>query len=316
MSDPSDTRWIIWLDEMNEANEANEHLVKLVGGKGANLGRLLRQGLPVPSAFIITTTAYRRFLTMNNLDELVASDPLSLAARITQTPMPDDIGAAILAGYERLGAGAVAVRSSGTAEDLASASFAGQHDTFLDVSGSEALLTAVRACWASLWMPRALAYRRQQGWDGHDNATAPLALAVVVQVMVRAEAAGVAFTANPVTGDRAETTISAVRGLGERLVSGEGMPDEWVARDGNAICQRGSEHALTAEQALAVADLARRIERGFGGPQDVEWAIGAGGKLFILQARPMTALPEVVTWKSPSRGGWMRNFRLGEWLPE
>lgn len=312
----SDTHWICWLEEMGEANEANEHLVNLVGGKGANLGRLLRQGLPVPSGFIISTAAYRHFLAINNLEGLVASDQLSLPARITEAPMPDDIGTAILAGYQQLGAGVVAVRSSGTAEDLAAASFAGQHDTFLDVSGPEALLTAVRACWASLWMPRAVAYRRQQGWDGHDNDTASLALAVVVQVMVHAEAAGVAFTANPVTGDRAETTISAVRGLGERLVSGEGMADEWVTRDGKAICQRGSEHALTTEQAQAVADLARRVERGFGGPQDVEWAIDGDGKLFVLQARPMTALPEVVTWKSPTRGGWMRNFRLGEWLPE
>lgn len=171
----------------------------------------------------------------------------------------------------------------------------------------------------------------------------PLALAVVVQVMVPAEAAGVAFTANPVTGNRGETTISAVHGLGERLVSGESVADEWVVRGSGveagvateADCQRGVESVLTAEQALAVANLARRIERAFGAPQDVEWAI-AGSTLFVLQARPMTALPEwaesaaglpaepaepaetedLANWTSPLPGGWMRNFRLGEWLPE
>lgn len=147
--------------------------------------------------------------------------------------------------------------------------------------------------------------------------------------MVPAEAAGVAFTANPVTGDRTETTISAVRRLGERLVSGEVIADEWVVRrtqprarasqaDGasvEAIFRRAAEGALQREQALAVADMARRIADQFGAPQDVEWAI-SDGALFVLQARPMTALPEPVVWTSPARGGWMRNFRLGEWLPE
>lgn len=309
----SNSAWISWLDEDDRASEAQ---ITLVGGKGANLIRLLREGLPVPSGFVITTEAYNAFLESNDLDALVATDPASLPARITQAQMPDELRSAVLASYERLGSGGVAVRSSGTAEDLASASFAGQHDTFLDVSGPEALLTAVRACWASLWTPRAIAYRRQSGWSANDADTHALALAVVVQVMVAAEAAGVAFTANPVTGDRAETTISAVRGLGERLVSGQGEADEWVVRDSIATCQRGSERALTADQAQSVAVLARRIERQFGAPQDVEWAIDAGGKLFVLQARPMTALPEPITWKSPVGSGWMRNFRLGEWLPE
>ena len=329
--------WIRWFDEVDTAREADgadEQQLDVVGGKGANLGRLSHLGLPVPPGFVITTAAYRAFLAANELERLGATDPGSLRARIPQVPLPDDLSAAILAAYQRLGAVPVAVRSSGTAEDLAAASFAGQHDTFLNVAGPEALLGAVRACWASLWTPRAVAYRRQRGWGDHaDDGTGdhaddamPLALAVVVQVMVPAEAAGVAFTANPITGDRTETTISAVRGLGERLVSGEGMADEWVVRGvgglgvgAEAMCQRDSEHALTVEQALAVADLARRIAGHFGSPQDVEWAIDADGELFVLQARPMTALPEPVepvTWTSPTRGGWMRNFRLGEWLPE
>lgn len=320
--------WIRWLDEQDEADQAGEHQIDVVGGKGANLARLLRLGLPVPPAFVVTTAAYRAYLAANDLEGLGAADPASLHARIPQAPLPDDPRRAILAAYQRLGGGPVAVRSSGTAEDLAAASFAGQHDTFLDVSGPKALLTAVRACWASLWAPRAVAYRRQQDWDDHTESKAsgggaPLALAVVVQVMVAAETAGVAFTANPVTGERTETTISAVRGLGERLVSGEGIAEEWVVQGksatGKAIPRRGAQggaDVLTAEQALAVAGLARRIERHFGSPQDVEWAIDGRGQLFVLQARPMTALPEPVTWISPAAGGWMRNFRLGEWLPE
>jgi phosphohistidine swiveling domain-containing protein len=311
------SKWIDWLNETNKEDAIHGHQGELLGGKGANLRRLATLAMPVPRGFVITTDAYRAFATANKLELLVDSDPASLPARIIQAPLPADLRAAILAGYEQLGIGAVAVRSSGTAEDLATASFAGQHDTFLNVVGSEAVLTAVQACWASLWTPRAVAYRRQRDW------VQPVALAVVVQEMVPAEAAGVTFTANPVTGNRDETTISAVRGLGERLVSGEGMADEWVVRgmgaDALAVCQRHAENAITEEQALAVAALARRIERSFGAPQDVEWAIDGNGNLFVLQARPMTALPEpveTVSWRAPIGSGWMRNFRLGEWLPD
>lgn len=322
----SDASWIRWLDAAEERDD-RERQIDLVGGKGANLGRLLRLGFPVPPAFVVTTTAYRAFITANNLEGLAATDPASLRARITEAPLPDGLSAAILAAYQRLGRGEVAVRSSGTAEDLATASFAGQHDTFLNVAGPEALLSAVRGCWASLWAPRAAAYRHQRGWDtavSSDVAGPPsLALAVVVQNMVPAAAAGVAFTADPLTGDRTQTTISAVRGLGERLVSGEGVADEWIVRGVGAVSEAtrrsGAEGALTAAQALAVAGMARRIERSFDAPQDVEWAIDAGGALFALQARPMTALPgpdKPVEWRSPLPGGWMRNFRLGEWLPE
>lgn len=319
----NDTTWISWLDDATTANAVDDtsgYPGELLGGKGANLARLLHLGLPVPRGFVITTAAYRAALLANALNGLETSDPELLATRLKQAPLPADLGTAILAAYERLGAAAVAVRSSGTAEDLAAASFAGQHDTFLNVTGPEALFSAVRACWASLWTSRAIAYRRQHGW------TQAVALAVVVQEMVPAQAAGVAFTANPLTGARDEAIISAVRGLGERLVSGEGEAEEWVIRGvgtgAEAVCQRNAEHALTKEQALAVAAIARQIEHDFGAPQDVEWAMDADGRLFVLQARPMTALPEseepgeAITWQSPVGGGWMRNFRLGEWLPE
>jgi pyruvate,water dikinase len=124
----------------------------------------------------------------------------------------------------------------------------------------------------------------------------------------------VAFTANPLTGDRTEVVISAVRGLGERLVSGQASPDEWSVRGSDAVCRTASEEAIDENDARAVAELARRVEAHFGGvPQDIEWAI-AGGQLFLLQARPITALPEQVEWKAPGPGGWARNFRIGEWL--
>lgn len=299
---------VVWLT----AGEATQP--SLTGGKGANLARLAQAGFPVPDAFIITTAAYHAFLNGAGIEQTTV-DPAQLQTQITATAVPTSLSAEIVAAYNQLGAPSVAVRSSGTAEDLASASFAGQHDTFLNVTGADALLTAVQACWASLWTPRAVAYRREHGWDEAAEQDANLALAVVVQRMIPADAAGVAFTANPLTGDGAETSISAVRGLGERLVSGQGVADEWVVREDKATCRRNAEGALTAEQALAVARLARRIADAFGAPQDIEWAF-SGPDLFVLQARPMTALPEPISWQSPTGSGWMRNFRLGEWLPE
>ncbi len=310
-----DSTWIHWLQDLDAEQ------LDVAGGKGANLARLLLLGFPVPQGFVVTTVAYRAFLAAAGLSsraEPTATAVETLHDAILRAPMPDDLSATILAAYRRLdsaGAIRVAVRSSGTAEDLATVSFAGQHDTFLNVTGADALLDAVRACWASLWTPRAAAYRTQRDWD---DGAASLALAVVVQVMVPADVAGVAFTADPLTGERQVTTISAVRGLGERLVSGESTADEWAVRGAEATCLRAPEHALTSEQALAVASIAQRIAQAFGAPQDVEWAI-AGGDVYIVQARAMTALPEPtapVVWATSAPGGWMRNFRLGEWLPE
>lgn len=310
-----DTTWIRWLQD------GDAQQLDVAGGKGANLARLLHLGFLVPAGFVVTTAAYRAFLAKADLsshDESAAASVEALHDAIARAPIPDDLGAAILAAYRQLepgGAMRVAVRSSGTAEDLATASFAGQHDTFLNVAGADALLNAVRACWASLWTSRAAAYRTQREWN---DGAAPLALAVVVQVMVPADVAGVAFTADPVTGERSVTTISAVRGLGERLVSGEATADEWAVCGNEATCLRSPERALTSEQALAIASLAQRIEHAFGMPQDVEWAI-ANSDIYIVQARAMTALPEPhapAVWASSAPGGWMRNFRLGEWLPE
>jgi pyruvate,water dikinase len=152
-------------------------------------------------------------------------------------------------------------------------------------------------------------------------------MAVLVQVMVPADSAGVAFTANPLTGDRDEVVISAVRGLGERLVAGQGTGDQWIVRHGQARRTRATEQAISADQARQIATLARRVQAHLGSPQDLEWAIttdpsgtdgadGVEGGLWLLQARPMTALPDPVDWTPPTPGYWMRNLRLGEWLPE
>jgi rifampicin phosphotransferase len=202
-------------------------------------------------------------------------------------------------------------------EDLADASFAGQYETFLNVQGLEQLRKAIGDCRKSASSARVASYRANRA------EAAPVEIAVLVQRMVSAESAGVAFTANPVTGDRSEVSISAVRGLGERLVSGEAQADEWVVRDDKPQRRRSSEDAITAEQAAAVADLARSAAAHFGRPQDVEWAF-AGGELYVLQSRPMTALPSPVDWTAPRVSGlhppgpsyWMRNLRLGEWLSE
>ena len=158
---------------------------------------------------------------------------------------------------------------------------------------------------------RVVAYRRAHGPEGNDG------IAVLLQRMVASEVSGVAFTANPLTGAREETVVTATRGLGEALVGGEAAGEQWVVRAGVAVRDRRAPSTVLSEaQALEVAELARRVETAFDGvPQDIEWAF-ADGELHLLQARPMTALPDPVTWESPRPGGWTRNFRIGEWLPE
>jgi rifampicin phosphotransferase len=268
----------------------------LLGTKAASLARLAGAGFPVPAGVVVTTTA--------------AADWDQAYAQLRST-------AAELGGRDQR----FAVRSSASAEDLAGASYAGQYETVLDVRLDE-LPQAVRHVVDSAASARVSAYRQ-----AHPQAAAadPFGsgggMAVLVQVMVAAEAAGVAFTANPLTGDRDEVVISAVRGLGERLVAGQATGEEWVVRDGHARRTRATEQAITADQARQIAALARRVHTHFATPQDLEWAIatdpsGTDGGLWLLQARPMTALPDPVDWTPPAPGYWMRNLRLGEWLPE
>jgi pyruvate,water dikinase len=263
-----------------------------LGTKAANLARLAGTGFPVPAGVVVTPTAAADW-------EQTCTRLLQAVAELTQWQ------------GQRF-----AVRSSATAEDLAGASFAGQYETVLDV-GLDELPEAVRQVMDSAASARVAAYRQ-----AHPQAPAAAALepcgsqmAVLVQVMVPADAAGVAFTANPLTGARDEVVITAVRGLGERLVAGEAIGDQWVVRGQDAARRDGREGAIAAEQAIAIATLARRVASHFGSPQDIEWAIAAG-QLSLLQARPMTAVPEPVAWTPPAKGWWLRNFRLGEWLPE
>lgn len=279
--------------------------LSVAGGKGANLGELIRAGFPVPNGFVVTTAAYATLLATTRLGEQLAmllsrtstagapDDGSAIRAAFSSAPMPDPVRAEIVAHYRNLGGGPVAVRSSATAEDLPGAAFAGQQDTYLDVAGDDALLEAVRNCWASLWTDRAIAYRRREGIDPHD-----VAIAVVVQDMVPADSAGVLFTANPVSGARDEVVIDAGRGLGEALVSGLVTPDHYVVdrhglrerASGGAGSGAGTTPVLTAQQVSELADLGRRAAAHFGVPQDLEWAI-SGDRVHLLQARPMTALP-------------------------
>jgi len=265
-----------WLRGLERSDAA------IVGHKAANLGALAKLGLPVPAGVVIPATE-----TDENLDAAVAE------------------------AIELLGDVPVAVRSSALAEDLEGASFAGQYETLLDVRGAPAIIDAVRRVRAGASDARVAEYRSAHGPTGLSG------IAVLVMPMIESQASGVAFTAHPLTGVREETVVSATKGLGEQLVGGEATGEQWIVRDGRPVRDRRAPvEVLDEQQALAVAELARRVEACFGGvPQDIEWAF-AKGELYLLQARPMTALPDPVRWESPLPGGWTRNYRLGEWLPE
>ncbi|CAL9424377.1 PEP/pyruvate-binding domain-containing protein [Nocardiopsis dassonvillei] len=229
----------------------------LVGGKAAGLAGAISAGERVPPGFCVTTEAHR-------------------SGRLPEEE--------VTAAYEALGGGRVAVRSSATAEDLPDASFAGQQDTYLDVEGADDLLTAVRRCWDSLWTDRAVAYRRDRGIDDDG-----VHMAVVVQRMVDPRAAGVLFTANPVTGARGETVLDAVPGLGTAVVDGTVRPDHYVvAADGGT--EGPDDGCLSPEEVTALHAAGQRLQRHFGSPQDVEWALDRDGTPWILQSRPVTTL--------------------------
>lgn len=221
---------------------------------------------------------------------------------------PDAPLAGLRAHLDALGDVALAVRSSALDEDGAQTSFAGIYDSVVDVRGLTAVERAIETVRASARSPRALAYRR----DGK-----PAAMAVVVQRLVRPDAAGVMFTADPVTGDRDARVVTAVRGLGEALVSGEKDGEEWLVRKGRPLRRRAlAEPVLTGEQVLELVAIGERVAAHFGKPQDIEWVL-EGGRIALVQARPITALPERVDWSPPHRKGvWTRNFRWGEWLSD
>ncbi|MEK6438523.1 PEP/pyruvate-binding domain-containing protein [Pseudonocardia sp. T1-2H] len=286
----------------------------LVGGKAANLAELRAAGFDVPAGFCVATEAYRRAADAAGLDEVPgrAEDAaLAAAARkaLLAVPITPDVEAAVAEAYARLGDRVpVAVRSSATAEDLPSASFAGQQDTYLNVVGTEAVLDAVRRCWASLWTDRAVSYRASAGIDGRG-----VALAVVVQRMVDVRVAGVLFTADPVSGRRTRCVIDASPGLGEAVVSGAVNPDHVVVEGSTIDYQAGDkavevravpgggteqiaagdrrgERALTDDEVRALVALGRRVEAHYGAPQDIEWAIDTAGAVRLTQSRPITTL--------------------------
>ena len=328
-----------------------------LGGKGASLSRLAAAGLPVPSGFHITTAAYRRFVTEHGLQErileaasaVIPEQPATLeeaSSRIrelfAQHVMPDDIAEAIRQAYAGLGKGEVpvAVRSSATAEDLPEASFAGQQETYLNMHGEAMVLDAVKRCWASLWTARAIAYRTRQG-----IAPDSVVLAVVVQELVPADASGVLFTANPISGKRDEMMITASWGLGEAIVGGLVTPDSLIVEKASARVlnrQTADKQVMTVRTASATEErpvpenlrrapvlddgavaqltsLGVQIEQLYSLPMDIEWA-WADGQFSILQARPITALPTIeeatpLTWPKPPRGVMYGRASFAEQIP-
>ncbi|HWM51384.1 MAG TPA: PEP/pyruvate-binding domain-containing protein, partial [Thermoplasmata archaeon] len=245
----------------------------------------------------MTTDAFARFVIENNCQGDVSTDDLKNAK------FPRDVSATLDPILSGLGGAALAVRSSATGEDLPGASFAGQFETVLGVRERSELEAAILECWKSAFANRVKAYAERRG------STDETRMAVLIQRLVPARAAGVAFTANPVTGNRDEVVINAVRGLGDKLVSGETTPDEWVFRNDTAIRRSSPQDALTASDAESVARLAKRVEAFFGVPQDIEWAIG-DQELFLLQARPITTLAPIqieVPVHPPTEGFWQQD---------
>lgn len=276
------------------------------GGKARNLGLLIRRGFDVPEGFCVDTAAFQTVVDGISL----TGEPAQIRTRISTAPIPDSLRIDIEGCYRQLGNDApVAVRSSATAEDLDEASFAGQQDTLLHVVGVDAVLDAVRRCWASAWTDRAVGYRQDREIDD-----AAVSVAVVVQRMVDAEVAGVMFTADPLTGSRGRTVIEANPGLGESVVSGSVDPDHWAveAKTGSILEERvGAKQSrvtglagggtrverltdqgpcLTHEEIAELARLGAGVERAFGGPQDIEWALDGERRIWFTQTRSITTL--------------------------
>ena len=307
--------------------------LSLVGGKALNLGKLTRAGFHVPAGFCVTTDAYRQ--TIGALDQLSSDE-------IQKVALSESLEDAILLAYGKLETGNVAVRSSATAEDLPQASFAGQQDSFLNISQAALLLDKIKACWASLWSSRAIVYRRDQQIDEEG-----LGIAVVVQAMVDAEVSGVMFTINPVGGD--EIVIESNWGLGESIVSGEVTPDHLIVSklDGQVVSEKiAAKRQMVSRMGLIEVPIDKRdipslrrdlvyqlvnhgmdIENFYGTPQDIEWAY-AENQFYILQARAVTTLTDtaqieilrrreidVLEQKSDPDGTVWSRYNLAEVLP-
>ena len=322
---------ILWLEEIRK-----EDIIS-VGGKGASLGEMASIGLPVPGAFVVTAQAFRRFLVETGLEQKIYgslekldvedNEALERAADhakglVLKAKVPAAIRDDVKKAYKRMNNGEliVAVRSSATAEDLPDASFAGQQETFLNIKGEAALLSAVQKCWASLYGARAIYYRAKQGFDDHT-----VNIAVVVQQLVNSEKAGVMFTSHPITGEPS-TIIEGSWGLGEAVVSGSVSPDKYVFEQrGEKVTERlisnkkieilangtnGTKtvdvpasrqdtQVLSDEEVAKLAMYGKIAEDHYGIPQDVEWSI-VGGTFYILQSRPITTISDKKGAKSMS----------------
>ncbi len=309
-------------------NKITRDDVQSAGGKGANLGDLVQAGLPVPPGFVITSSAYRYLIEKAGLgdrikemlqefdrhsNEKLQDSSSQIRELFADVTIPDDLVRSILEHYRQLGESVmVAVRSSATAEDLAGASFAGQQDTILNVKGEDALLKAVRRCWASLFNSQAIFYRDHYGFDSRK-----VSMAVVVQKMVNSEKSGVSFTVDPVMHNHYAMIIEAVWGLGEGVVSGQITPDhykvdretyelllEFVPDKPFMFCKgagksgvvkvptspdKVSARVLTDDELHQLVDLGNKVEDHFGCPQDIEWGI-EDGTIYLLQSRPITSL--------------------------
>lgn len=313
---------------IKEFGAINKEEAATAGGKGASLGEMTRAGIPVPQGFVLLSAAFERFLEETDLlaeidaalesvnkQEMHTIEHASekIQQLILSAKMPADIAEEIKKHFGQLDAQYVAVRSSATAEDSASAAWAGQLESYLNTI-ADTLLQNVQRCWASLFTPRAIFYRFEK-----DLHTEKISVAVVVQKMVQSEASGVAFSVHPVTEDRNQLIIEAGYGLGEAIVAGEITPDSYVIEkeprriiDINVNTQKrglyraqnggnewrdihepqASAQVLTSEQILELADVVVRIEDHYGFPCDIEWAF-EGGKFYITQSRPITTLLNV-----------------------
>jgi pyruvate,water dikinase len=323
-SPPAPAECIAWFADVSKGD------VSQVGGKGANLGELTRAGFPVPPGFVVTAAAYLQALDDagarhqlgSRVEGLEVDDPAALAraaadcqAAVRSAGMPTTVRRAVLDAYRQLGGATgqdetVAVRSSATAEDTASTSFAGMNETFTNVRGADQLVDRIVDCWVSLWSPRVVAYRATQQLDDEP------AIAVVVQRMVDAHTSGVMFTADPASGDRARVVIEAAYGLGEVVVGGQVEPDTYVvSKDGPRILEerigtkatkivRGTDgrdlrvpvapgdqarRVLDENALMALAHTAIEVERHYGAPQDMEFALD-DHHIWIVQSRPITTL--------------------------
>jgi pyruvate,water dikinase len=321
-----DQKVIVWFNEVTKKD------IPLVGGKGANLGEMTNAKIPVPPGFIVTANAYYDFLRRSGISDKIREllEPLDVndskqlqqvANRVKEivlnAPMPSGLAKEIRDAYIEMGRGLVAVRSSATAEDLPTASFAGQQTTFLNVQGEEEVIAAVQGCWASLFRPRAIFYRHQQGFD-----LFKVGIAVPVQKMVQSEASGVMFTLEPVTSDASKIVIEAVYGLGEAIVSGEVTPDLYIVnkedveisskqigkqdwqlirnpagdKDPNIKVplppSMQTQQKLADDDIITLAKLGKYIEDLYHFPQDIEWA-KEDKEIFIVQTRPVTTIKKV-----------------------